>query len=107
MRVLPTPDAHEFSLDAAGPRETVVGIVLAELVVVDVVGKEPGCGQHIRFIAARKARWPPRQMPMTPSRPVQHSCCAMKSRPARASLSKAETSLVILRSLPRSVPAGS
>ena len=27
---------------------------------------------------------------MTPSRPVQHSCCAMKSRPARASLSKIE-----------------
>ena len=39
------------------------------------------------FIAARNARWPPMQIPIVPSFPVQLGCSFSQSSTARASLS--------------------
>ena len=53
---VPAPDHHQLALDVAGPRQAVVGIALAELMVVDVGRVEAGSGAHIGVHAGTKGK---------------------------------------------------
>ena len=64
VRVLTAPDHEQFAVDVVGAGEGVVVHAFAEAAFVDVGGVEAGGGRTSGFIAARKARWPPMQMPM-------------------------------------------